>query len=200
MSMRAASQARRRFASVVRRRFASVAWPGDDGAVQASDPAAMLAALAHPDRLRLLATIADAGDGGCRVEELRSQGVQEKQLRRHLGRLLQAGLVASDGALVVACLDRMQQAADEPATDADISAYFRRGRLTDMPRADDVRRRVLVEIARRFDTERSYTEPEVNAELREVHDDHAMLRRYMIDFGILERDVRGASYRLATSP
>ena len=30
-----------------------------------------------------------------------------------------------------------------------------------------------------------------------MHDDHVMLRRYMIDFGILERDPRGTSYRLA---
>src|SRR5688500_4551584 len=127
--MRAASQARRRFASVARR--------GDDGAVQASDPAAMLAALAHPDRLRLLAAIADAGEGGCRVDELRSEGVQEKQLRRHLGRLLQAGLVASDGPRIVACLDRMRQDEDAPTSDSAISAYFRRGRLADMPRADD---------------------------------------------------------------
>ena len=156
----------------------------------------MLAALAHPDRLRMLATIADAGEDGCRIDELRSEGVQEKQLRRHLGRLLQAGLVASDGPLMVARLDRMQQDEDAPAADAGISAYFRRGRLADMPRADDTRRRVLVEIARRFDAERSYSEPEVNAELREVHDDHAMLRRYMVDFGILERDVRGTAYRL----
>jgi hypothetical protein len=191
MSMRAASQARRRFARFARR--------GDDGAVQASDPAAMLAALAHADRLRLLAAIADAGEGGCRIDELQSQGVQEKQLRRHLGRLLQAGLVASDGSLVVARLDRMRQDEDAPAADADISAYFRRGRLAGMPRAEDVRRRVLVEIARRFDAERSYSEPEINAALREVHDDHAMLRRYMVDFGILERDVRGTTYRL-TAP
>ena len=164
--------------------------------MQASDPAAMLAALAHPDRLRLLAAIADTGEDGCRVDELRSEGVQDKQLRRHLGRLLQVGLVASDGPLIVARLDRMQQDEDAPAADADISRFFRRGRLADMPRADDVRRRVLVEIARRFDAERTYSEPEVNAALREVHDDHAMLRRYMVDFGILERDVRGTTYRL----
>lgn len=161
----------------------------------------MLAALAHPERLRLLAAIADAGEAGCRIDELRSNATQEKQLRRNLGRLLQAGLVEPDGPLVVARLDRMQQADDALAGGADLTtesaAYFRRGRLVDMPRSADVRRRVLAEIAQRFDAERSYSEPEINAALREVHDDHAMLRRYMVDFGILERDIRGMSYRRA---
>ncbi|MDX6678041.1 MAG: hypothetical protein QOE31_2093 [Solirubrobacteraceae bacterium] len=174
---------------------------GDDGGVEASAPAAMLAALAHPQRLRLLAAIADAGEGGCRVDALRDGGLPEKQLRRHLARLTQAGLVDSDGALVVARLDRMQQAEDMAAADSDmtaeVGAYLRRGRLVDVPRAPEVRRRVLVEIARRFDAERTYSEPEINAALRELHEDHAALRRYMIDFGILERDARGTSYRLA---
>lgn len=168
----------------------------------ASDPATMLAALAHPERLRLLATIAGAGERGCRVDELRSDAKADKQLRRNLGRLLQAGLVESDGPLVVACLDRMRQPEDAGG-DADVTAesaaYFRRGRLVDMPRSAEVRRRVLAEIAQRFEVGRSYSEREISAALREVHDDHAALRRYMVDFGILERDVRGTSYRLAAA-
>jgi hypothetical protein len=161
----------------------------------------MLAALAHPVRLRLLARIADAGERGCGVEALRADDLPEKQLRRHLGRLLHAGLVACDGPLMVARLERMQQADDAPAATSgvatDVAAYFRRGRLVGVPRAAEPRRRVLVEIARRFDADRSYSEPEVNAALDEIHDDHAMLRRYMVDVGILVRDVRGTSYRLA---
>jgi hypothetical protein len=164
----------------------------------------MLAALAHPQRLHLLATIAGAGEGGCAVAALRVADVPEKHLRRHLGRLLQAGLVESDGPRMIARLDRMQRADDAPAADAgvatEVAAYFRRGRLVDVPRAPEVRRRVLVEIARRFDAGRAYSEPEVNSVLNEVHDDHAALRRYMVDFGILERDRRGTSYRLAAAP
>jgi len=194
--MREASQARRRFATDAR--------PGDDDAVQTTDPATMLAALAHPARLRLLAAIADAGEGGCGVDALRVAEIPEKQLRRHLGRLAQAGLVEADGPLVVARLERMQQAQDAPDAGrdvpTDVAAYFRRGRLVDVPRAPEVRRRVLVEIARRFDEQRSYSEPEINTALNEVHDDHAALRRYMVDFGILERDVRGTSYRLVAPP
>ena len=73
--------------------------------------------------------------------------MQEKQLRRNLGRLLQAGLVESDGARVVACLDRMQQVDDGGDADSESAAYFRRGRLVDMPQSPEVRRRVLAEIA-----------------------------------------------------
>ena len=101
----------------------------------------MLAALAHPERLRLLATIADAGESGCRIDALRSNAKQEKQLRRNLGRLLQAGLVEPDGPLLAS------------------------------PRS-----------TRRCAWSTTTTR---------------CCGRSMVDFGILERDTHGTSYRLA---
>jgi hypothetical protein len=52
-------------------------------------------------------------------------------------------------------------------------------------------------VAERFEPGRAYGEPEINALLREVHDDHAALRRYLVDAGLLVRDDAGTSYRRA---
>jgi hypothetical protein len=46
---------------------------------------------------------------------------------------------------------------------------------------------VLLEVLRRFEAGRTYTEPEVNALLRQAHDDVAFLRRELVDYRYLER-------------
>ena len=57
------------------------------------------------------------------------------------------------------------------------------------PKGNDVRRRlaVLSYIAERFSPEREYMEDEVNRMLQAVHADHATLRRYLVDAGLLAR-------------
>jgi hypothetical protein len=75
-----------------------------------------------------------------------------------------------------------------------VRALFSRGRLVEIPRAPELRLELLRHVAERFEPGRTYREPEVNALLREVHDDHAALRRYLVDAGLLHRDDDGASY------
>ncbi|WP_405171346.1 DUF2087 domain-containing protein [Paenibacillus sp. FSL H8-0280] len=58
---------------------------------------------------------------------------------------------------------------------------------------------VLTEIAKRFDTERKYTEKQVNELLNEVNDDYVEIRRYLVDYGLLEREPDGSQYWLASS-
>jgi len=55
---------------------------------------------------------------------------------------------------------------------------------------------VLTEIAKRFDTERKYSEKQVNELLKEVYDDYVEIRRYLIDYGLLEREPDGSQYWL----
>src|SRR5919199_1172840 len=50
-----------------------------------------------------------------------------------------------------------------------------RGRLVEIPRAPELRMELLRHLAERFEPGRAYAEGEVNAMLREVHDDHAAL-------------------------
>jgi hypothetical protein len=62
------------------------------------------------------------------------------------------------------------------------------GRLHTMPTKHLKRRFVLDRIAQRFEPGRTYAEREVDAVLKEVHHDHAALRRYLVDDGFLTRE------------
>jgi hypothetical protein len=62
------------------------------------------------------------------------------------------------------------------------------GRLHTMPTRHVKRQLVLDRIAQRFEPGRTYDEREVDAVLKEIHDDHAALRRYLVDDGFLTRE------------
>lgn len=55
---------------------------------------------------------------------------------------------------------------------------------------------VMKEIARRFDKNKVYTEPEINGILEQIYEDYVLLRRSMVDYGILSREEDGSSYWL----
>jgi len=55
---------------------------------------------------------------------------------------------------------------------------------------------ILREIAKRFQSERSYHEKEVNQILGEAYDDYVTLRRYLIEYGFLDRKPDGSCYWL----
>jgi hypothetical protein len=160
----------------------------------------VLQALSDPARLALLARIAEAGDAGCPLE---AAARDARSARKQVARLSAAGLVEARGGAFVARLDRIRDAVDELAGTADeggggparVRALFSRGRLVEIPRAPELRMELLRFLAERFEPGRAYTEPDVNALLREVHDDHAALRRYLVDAGLLVRDDAGTSYR-----
>jgi hypothetical protein len=168
----------------------------------------VLRALSDPARLSLLARIAQAGRAGCSLEAAAGEGGAggARNARKQVGQLTAAGLVESRGPALVARLDRIRDALDElaGADDDDASAgprrvraLFSRGRLVEIPRAPELRLELLRHVAERFEPGRTYREPEVNALLREVHDDHAAMRRYLVDARLLVRDDAGASYRRA---
>lgn len=71
------------------------------------------------------------------------------------------------------------------------------GRLEKLPRKQSHKRIVLQEIVKRFEPNRFYTEKEVNEVLKDVYEDHVTLRRYLIDFSLLEREADGSRYWLA---
>jgi hypothetical protein len=157
----------------------------------------VLQALSDPARLQLLARIADAGEAGCALD---AAARDPRAARKQVARLSAAGLVESRGGALVARLDRIRDAVDEIAGadevdgPARVRALFSRGRLVEIPRAPELRLELLRHVAARFEPGRTYREPEVNAVLREVHDDHAALRRYLVDARLLARDDDGASY------
>lgn len=62
------------------------------------------------------------------------------------------------------------------------------GRLLTIPAKRSRRLIVLDHLAHRFEPGVRYPESTVNDRLREVHDDVAALRRYLVDEGFLDRD------------
>jgi hypothetical protein len=85
---------------------------------------------------------------------------------------------------------------------ADLRGYFNEdGVLLLWPakgRAE--KRKVALEwIAGHFETDRVYREMEVNVLLKSLHafNDHAFLRRELVDRGYLSRNPDGSEYRLA---
>ena len=77
-------------------------------------------------------------------------------------------------------------------------SILRDGRLREIPRKPALRAVVLEWLASLFEPGRTYTEPEVNAILKERHDDHAALRRYLVDASLLHRTDDGRTYHRAT--
>ena len=77
----------------------------------------------------------------------------------------------------------------------ELAAYFRNGRLETIPAARERRQALLVHVVEKFEPGREYDESAVNGILQNIHSDHATLRRYLVDAGLLRRD-RGV-YRRA---
>jgi hypothetical protein len=73
--------------------------------------------------------------------------------------------------------------------EADVLRRFvRNGRLLAMPAAHSKRLVVLDHLAGLFEPGRRYPEPEVNELLKRYHPDYALLRRYLVDDGFLDRE------------
>src|SRR4029453_3016689 len=69
-----------------------------------------------------------------------------------------------------------------------LRAFFRDGRLTEMPAKESKRRIVLGRIALEFEPGVDYDEATVNAIVGRFSPDPAALRRYLVDEGFLDRD------------
>jgi hypothetical protein len=70
----------------------------------------------------------------------------------------------------------------------ELAAFFRNGRLETIPASPKRRLAMLSYVATKFAMGREYGEEEVNRALQDVHADHASLRRYLVDAGLLRRE------------
>ncbi|MEU3708715.1 DUF2087 domain-containing protein [Streptomyces catenulae] len=88
----------------------------------------------------------------------------------------------------------------DPRRSSTVAALFSGGRLTAIPRRTARREQLLTHLATTlFETDRSYTEREVNEALLTVHDDCSALRRHLVTGGLLSRTRDGSSYRRVTA-
>jgi hypothetical protein len=86
-----------------------------------------------------------------------------------------------------------------PVPDPGLRPFFDPdGRLILLPAKRAKRLGVLDRLAQLFEPGERYPEPEVNRRLRAVHDDVAMLRRYLVDEGFLDREA-GMYWRIGGS-
>lgn len=78
-----------------------------------------------------------------------------------------------------------------------LKQYFRKGlqgALDSYPVRERNKLPVLREILKRFDSERVYSEKEVNLILSPIYHDFFLLRRELVDYKLLERKRDGSQY------
>lgn len=68
-----------------------------------------------------------------------------------------------------------------------VETFFRQGRLTHLPAQHSKQQIILDRLAQEFEPERAYTEREINQVLVEFYDDVSVLRRGLVDQGLMTR-------------
>lgn len=126
-------------------------------------------------------------------------GVNEQRRDRAVSGLLESGLVEQHASGELVAADAIfrdllaQQPRRQPQTGLD--RFMRLGRIERYPANMAERRDLLARIAGEIITPgEELTERQVNERLLSYTDDVVLLRRYMIDFGLLQRTPSGSSY------
>ncbi|MDF5757103.1 DUF2087 domain-containing protein [Spongiactinospora sp. TRM90649] len=150
----------------------------------------VLGLLSQDDTLRVLAALVLTGDAG-------TAGLGEQPVERALDRLRRGGLAEPDGDGWRARPERFAELLRATAGDASgplspeervLRNFLVDGRLREIPSRREKRLVILHHIVTLFEPGRRYPEKEVNVYLRAFHHDHAALRRYLIDEGLLSRE------------
>jgi hypothetical protein len=158
-------------------------------------PRELLALLAEPDRLRALAAVALGA--GSLPEVAEYAGLEPKSAARALSRLVAGGLLEGGAGKGYRVREETLRAAARPPADESepdeesgnqvLRRFIHKGRLLAVPAAHSKRLVVLDHLAGLFEPGRRYPEREVNELLGRYHPDYAMLRRYLVDDGFLDR-------------
>lgn len=163
-------------------------------------------ALADEQRIKILGLIADRQMS---IDELAAAvNLPLRSVSHHLARLQEVGLAQAgrrqDDTVysfhqqpLLDALRALAERPEEPAFSGDLdqydqkvlSTFFENGRLKTIPAQQKKRDVVLRFLADQFEPGIMYGEKEVNAILARYHDDVASLRRYLVDAGLLERQI-----------
>ena len=74
--------------------------------------------------------------------------------------------------------------------------YFKDGVLSKFPIKQKQKLIVLREISKYLEEQESYSEKELNQLLKTIYDDYVLIRRYLIEYGFLDRKADGSLYWL----
>lgn len=75
-----------------------------------------------------------------------------------------------------------------------LETFFQGARLVKLPKKEKRKAIIFLELIKTFEENKIYSEKEVNEVIKAIHDDFATIRRYLIDFKLLERSVDGIAY------
>jgi hypothetical protein len=170
--------------------------------------------LADPQRLAIAGRLAV---GPCTIADVAGAcGLDPRDLRRHLPRLVGSGLVHSEGEVLSLDTALLRSIAETlprsgpirphllvglSAEDAEVaSRYFDGDRLVEIPVGPARRGPVLRILVDEFEPGRYYRESEVRRILRKFHPDDAALRRHLVDDGLLSREDRSRTYWRSPGP
>ncbi len=174
----------------------------------------LLKTIADATRLRILGLLAERPRSGRDLAD--ALGLSAATVSHHMHRLVEVGIVGAtpdatrrvyalnDGLLAEVRRPLVSPAVEEGSVSTDpehqraVRIFFDGPRLRQIPAKRKARVSVLLELLRRFEAGRDYSEREVNAILREAHDDVATLRRELVDYRYLVR--AGGVYRVAEVP
>lgn len=182
----------------------------DDSSAAEVHPGRVLGALADPTRLRVLATVV-LTSGPIDAKQISdAAGMPLKRVQSALRSLEEAGVIgaaagsvhsergwevlASTFASSARLVSRMRPEVDPeqlgatPRQASVLRNFMSGGRLTGLPVQRSKRAVVLDFVVQRFEPGRRYEEAEVNRTLKQLWDDHATLRRALVDDGLLARD------------
>lgn len=166
-------------------------------------PDDILRALADPERLRIAGALASGDAAAADIAERLELPLD--RVRRHLTRLAAAGVARLRPDRTAYRLDHetlrwaaeqvgpprgvgIPLAAANEDEEAVLRAFFRDGRLTEIPTKAAKRRIVLERIAIEFQPGVRYDEREVNVVVGRFFTDHAAIRRSLVDEGFLTRE------------
>lgn len=126
-------------------------------------------------------------------------GAQDQRRNRALDTLLESGLVERNAADELVAPESIfrdllaQQPRRQPQSGVD--RFMRLGRIERYPANMSERRELLAWIiSEAIEPGEHLSEKQVNERLLSYTEDVVMLRRYMVDFGLLERTASGSSY------
>lgn len=134
--------------------------------------------------------------------------LKEGTLLRHVRLLQEVGLVSTAGSqpelvyqLDITAVQRLKRElfapAVRPAADDVVARFVQNGRLMALPLDKNWGQveKVMAWVGGKFEGGRTYTEKEIKEMLAHHAIDHATLRRYLVDTGVLQRNNKGVYWR-----
>ena len=175
----------------------------DDSSSASVHASALLAALSDPERLRVFAEIvlrepADTeGQSGSQLARTREKAIARLEsvgLLSHGEDGLRVEIAAFQEALREVSRLLAHRHSPLASVDVRVSSLFKDGRLTVIPRQGILRSQLLNAIAMQVVPEGGLSERELDERLAAITDDHAAIRRYLIDEGYLRRAPDSSMY------